>query len=158
VEDWLTAKNAKFREAMADDLLYREEVYRIVGACVAVHKDKGNGFAEPVYQDALEIELEMSEIPFDAQRNYPLSYRGRLLKHTYTPDLLCFDKIVVELKAAKCLTDEHRAQLINYLKVTGLQLGLLVNFGSFPRLEWERLILTQQSLRASSRPSRFSTS
>jgi GxxExxY protein len=127
---------------MSDDLLYRDEVYRIVGACMAVHKDKGNGFAEPVYQDALEIELELTGIPFDAQRNYQIQYRNRLLKHTYTPDLLCFDKIIVELKAARALTDEHRAQLMNYLKVTGLQLGLLVNFGSFPRLEWERIVLT----------------
>jgi GxxExxY protein len=127
---------------MADELLYREEVYRLVGACMAVHKDKGNGFAEPVYQDALEIELELAGIPFDAQHNYQIHYRGRPLKHTYTPDLLCFDKIILELKAAKALTDEHRAQLLNYLKVTGLQLGLLINFGSFPRLEWERIILT----------------
>ncbi|HVZ65775.1 MAG TPA: GxxExxY protein [Lacunisphaera sp.] len=127
---------------MPDDLLFRDEVYRIVGACLAVHKDKGNGFAEPVYQDALEIEMELSSIPFDPQRNYVIAYRGRPLKHTYTPDLLCFDKIIVELKAAKVLTDEHRAQVLNYLKVTGLQLGLLVNFGSYPRLEWERIVLT----------------
>ena len=127
---------------MSDELLYRDEVYRIIGACLAVHKDKGNGFVEPVYQDALEIELELSGITFDAQRNYQILYRDRPLKHTYTPDLLCFDKIIIELKAAKALTDEHRAQLLNYLKVTGLQLGLLVNFGSYPRLEWERIILT----------------
>ncbi|MDI1249158.1 MAG: GxxExxY protein [Lacunisphaera sp.] len=71
-----------------------------------------------------------------------LRYRDRPLKHTYTPDLPCFEQIIVELKAAKALTDEHRAQLMNYLKVTGLPLGLLVNFGSYPRLEWERIILT----------------
>lgn len=127
---------------MSDDLLYRDEVYRIVGACMAVHKDKGNGFVEPVYQDALEIELELNAIPFDSQRNYQIHYRNRPLKHSYTPDLLCFEKIIVELKAAKALTDEHRAQLMNYLKVTGLQLGLLVNFGSYTRLEWERIVLT----------------
>lgn len=128
---------------MLDELLYRDEVYRIIGACLAVHKDKGNGFVEPVYQDALEIELELSAIPFDAQRNYRIFYRERALQHTYTPDLLCYDKIIVELKAVKALTDEHRAQLLNYLKVTRLQLGLLVNFGSHPRLEWERIVLTQ---------------
>ncbi len=127
---------------MSDDLLHRDEVYRIVGACMAVHKDKGHGFVEPVYQDALEIELELTGIPFDAQRNYQIHYRDRPLKHTYTPDLLCFEKIIVELKAARTLTDEHRAQVLNYLKVTGLQLGLLVNFGSYPRLEWERIVLT----------------
>src|SRR5689334_4879421 len=101
-----------------DDLLYRDECYRIIGACMAVHRDKGNGFVEPVYQDAVEIEMELTFVPFDAHRNYPISYRGRTLKHTYTPDLLCFGTIIVELKAAKCLTAEHRAQVINYLKVT----------------------------------------
>jgi len=128
---------------MPDDLIFRDEVYRLIGACLAVHKDKGNGFVEPVYQDALEIELRLSGIPFDPQRNFQILYRNQPLKHTYTPDLLCYDQIIVELKAAKALTDEHRAQLLNYLKVTGLQLGLLVNFGSHPRLEWERIILTQ---------------
>lgn len=127
---------------MPDELLYREEVYGIIGACMAVHTDKGNGFVEPVYQDALEIELEHLRIPFDTQRNYRIFYRDRPLKHSYTPDLLCFDRIIVEIKAAKSLTDEHRAQLLNYLKVTKLQLGLLVNFGSHSRLEWERIILT----------------
>ena len=127
---------------MSDELLFRDEAYRIIGACMAVHKDKGNGFVEPVYQDALEIEMELSGLPFDRQRNYPLFYRDRPLKHTYTPDLVCFDQIIVELKAARTLTDEHRAQVLNYLKVTGLQLGLLVNFGSYPRLEWERIVLT----------------
>ena len=105
---------------MSDELLYRDEAYRIIGACMAVHKDKGNGFVEPVYQDALEIELELTGIPFDAQRNYQIHYRERPLKHTYTPDLLCFDKIIVELKAAKALTDEHRAQLV---KIPGASPG-----------------------------------
>ena len=128
---------------MKDELIYRDECYRIIGACLAVHQDKGNGFVEPVYQDALEIELKLAGIQFDAQHNYTIQYRGQSLRHTYTPDLLCFEKIIVELKAAKALTDEHRAQVLNYLKVTGLQLGLLVNFDSHPRLEWERIVLTQ---------------
>ncbi|MSU19705.1 MAG: GxxExxY protein [Lacunisphaera sp.] len=128
---------------MPDDLLYRDEAYRLIGACLAVHKDKGHGFVEAIYQDALEIELELSGIPFERQRNFSIHYRDRPLKHTYTPDLIGFDKIIIELKAAKALNDEHRAQLLNYLKITGLQLGLLVNFGSYPRLEWERIILTQ---------------
>ncbi len=128
---------------MSDELLFRDEVFRIIGACVAVHKDKGNGFAEPVYQDALEIELELSGIPFDPQRNYQIHYRGRPLKHSYTPDLLCCGQIILELKAARALVDEHRTQVLNYLKVTGLQLGLLINFGSYPRLEWERIVLTK---------------
>lgn len=109
---------------------------------MAVHSEKGNGYSEPVYQDCLEIELAHLGIIFDAQHNFPIFYRGVQLKHTYTPDLLCYGNIIVELKAAKALTDEHRAQVINYLKVTGLQLGVLVNFGAFGRLEWERIVLT----------------
>lgn len=120
---------------MRDELLYRDEAYRVIAACIAVHKDKGPGFTEPVYQDSLEIELELSGIPYDRQRNYQLRYRGRPLKHTYTPDVLCFDCIIVEIKAAKSLCDEHRAQVLNDLKATGHQLGLLVNFGSHPRLD-----------------------
>lgn len=128
---------------MSETLLFKNEVYRIIGACLAVHSDKGNGYAEPVYQDCLEIEFPHHDVPFDAQRNFIIHHRGIPLSHTYTPDFLCYDQIIVEIKAAKSLTDEHRAQVINYLKVTGLSLGLLVNFGSSARLEWERIILTR---------------
>lgn len=128
---------------MPETYIFKNETYQIMGACFSVYKEKGNGFVEPVYQDSLEIELHYLGIPFDAQRNYPLYHRDVQLKHSYTPDLLCYDQIVVELKAAKSLTDEHRAQVINYLKVTGHQLGLLVNFGAFPKVEWERIILSR---------------
>ncbi len=128
---------------MNEDMLYRDEVFKIVEGCIALHKDKGTGFVEAVYQDALEIELLHLGIPFASQRNFPIFYRGIQLKHTYTPDLICFDKIILELKTVKKLTDEHRAQLHNYLKITGHQLGLLINFSSYPRLEWERIIRTQ---------------
>lgn len=110
---------------------------------MAIHSDKGNGYSEPVYQDCMEIELTHTGIPFDAQCNFPIHYRNVQLRHTYTPDLLCFGQIIVELKAVKTLTDEHRAQVLNYLKVTGHSLGLLVNFGSPSRLEWERIILSR---------------
>lgn len=126
---------------MSDPTLYKSEVFQIIGACMAVHTDKGNGFAEPVYHDCVEIEFAHQSIPFETQRNFPLHYRGIQLKHSYTPDLLCHEKTIVELKAVKTITDEHRAQVINYLKVTGLRLGLLVNFGASGRLEWERIIL-----------------
>ena len=128
---------------MSEPLLFKDEVYRIIRACMAVHSDKGNGYVEPVYQDCLEIELPHHDIPFDAQRNFPIHYRGVPLRHTYTPDFLCYEKIIIEIKAAKNLTDEHRAQVLNYLKVTRLQLGLLVNFGAYGRLEWERIVLTR---------------
>jgi GxxExxY protein len=125
------------------EILYRQEAYQIIGGCMSVYKDKGHGFVEPVYQDCMEIELEHLGIPFEAQVNLPLAYRGRTLRHHYIPDLFCFGKIIVELKAVKCLTDEHRAQVLNYLKASRLQLGLLVNFGHYPGLEWERLVLTR---------------
>lgn len=128
---------------MKDELLFRDECFRIVGACLAVHRDKGSGFIEAVYQNATEIELSLSGIPFDRQRNFQLTYRGHPLRHSYTPDLLCFDQIILELKAVKCLTDDHRAQVINYLKASQLRLGILVNFGSPGRLKWERIVLTR---------------
>jgi GxxExxY protein len=125
------------------ELLYKEETYKIVGACFAVYKDKGHGFVEPVYQDCLEIELSMQSIPFESQLLLPLEYKGVPLKHKFVADLTCYEDIIVELKAVKNLTDEHRAQLINYLKATGKRLGLLVNFGHYPDLEWERIVLTR---------------
>jgi GxxExxY protein len=124
------------------DLLYKEEAYRIIGSCMSVYKDKGHGFVEPVYQECMEIELDYIGITFEAQLNLPLAYRGTILRHHYIPDILCFGKIIVELKAVKNLTDEHRAQVLNYLKASGMELGLLVNFGHYPGLEWERLVLT----------------
>jgi GxxExxY protein len=128
---------------MSETLLLGEEVYRLVGAAMTVYNAKGYGFVEPVYQDCLEIELAHLAIPFDAQKNIALSYRGQILRHTYTPDLVCFDTILLELKAVKELADEHRAQVINYLKATGLPLGLLVNFGCRNGLQWERIILSK---------------
>jgi len=125
-------------------VLYPEESYAILGACFAVCTNKGCGFLEPVYQECMEIELECQGIAFDAHREIPLTYRGRTLKQRYIPDLICYDKIVVERKAVRRLTDEHRAQVLNYLNATGLRLGLLVNFGHYPKLEYERIALTRR--------------
>jgi GxxExxY protein len=123
------------------DLLYKEETYKIIGACFEVYKEKGNGFLEQVYQECLEMESSLQGIPFSAQAALRLSYKGRELKLHYVPDLMCYEKIIVELKAASQLTDEHRAQVLNYLKATGYRVGLLMNFGHYPKLEYERLIL-----------------
>lgn len=123
------------------DIVYKDESYCIMGACFEVYKDKGAGFLEPVYQDCLEIEMELLGIPFKAQTELQLSYKGRNLKHKYIPDFICYEKIIIELKAVKGLTDEHRAQVHNYLKATGYKLGLLVNFCHFPKLEYERIVL-----------------
>ena len=123
------------------DIIYRDESYRIMGACFEVYKEKGCGFLEAVFQECLELELSDQSIPFVAQPRLGLSYKGRPLRQSYTPDFVCFDKIVVELKAASALTDEHRAQVHNYLRATGHRLGLLVNFGHFPKVEYERIAL-----------------
>jgi len=125
-------------------LLFEAESYEILGACFAVYKDKGAGFLEAVYQECLEIELGYQDVPFAAQQELPLYYRGRRLKQHYQPDFICYDKIIVEIKAVSHLADEHRAQLLNYLNATGLPLGLLINFGRYPRLQYERLANTKK--------------
>lgn len=124
-------------------MLYKEETYKIMGACFEVYKEKGCGFLEEVYQEALEMELEMQGIPFSSQQEVQLYYKGRPMKRHYIPDFIIIGKIIVEIKAVEELTDQHRAQLINYLHATGLELGLLVNFGHYPKVEWERIVLQE---------------
>ena len=106
-----------------------------------VYKVLGCGFLEEVYQEALEIELELREIPFRPQAALELKYKGRRLKKEYVPDFICFDKIILEIKAMKTLDDAHRAQVHNYLKATGYRLGLLVNFGHYPQCQSERVVI-----------------
>jgi GxxExxY protein len=127
---------------MVEELIYKEESYAIVVGCFSVYKDKGCGFLEPVYQECMEIELDYLKLPAVPKPSLALSYRGRPLKQKYMPDFICYDKIVLELKAVSQLTDEHRAQVLNYLNATGLKLGLLVNFGHYPQIEWERIVNT----------------
>jgi len=126
------------------ELIYKDESYTIIGACFAVSKDKGCGFLEPVYHECLEIELEFQRIPFLSKRPQTLQYRGRTLVQTFSRDFICYNKIVLEIKAVSELIDEHRAQLLNYLSATGCGLGLLVNFGRYPRVEYERLLARQK--------------
>ena len=121
-------------------VVYKDESYQIMGACFEVYQDKGSGFVEPVYQECLSMELELREIPFIEQVSLPLEYKGRRLKQTYKADFTCFDRIILEIKVASKLTDEHRAQIHNYLKATGYKLGMLVNFGHYPKVEWERIV------------------
>jgi len=128
------------RKEESRELIYKAESYAIIGACFAVYKDKGCGFLEPAYHECLEIELESQGIPFLSKPLQTLQYRGRTLLQTFAPDFLCYDKIILEIKAASALIDEYRAQILNYLSATGCQLALLVNFGHYPRLEYERLL------------------
>ena len=126
---------------MTTELIYKDEVYAIQGAVFEVYKMLGNGFTEEVYQQCLERELSMRGIPFCAKKELKIYYKGNPIEKTYIPDLWCYDAIIVELKAVRELTREHEAQLANYLHLTNCQLGLLVNFGSFPRAtvrRWRR--------------------
>ena len=126
------------------EIIYRNESYAIIGACFEVYNSKGCGFLEPVYHECLAIEFEHQRIPAISKPSLTLSYRERTLLQTYEPDFICFGKIILELKTASALADEHRAQLLNYLHATGFELGLLVNFGQYPRLEYERIAKTQR--------------
>lgn len=116
-----------------EKILFKDESYAIQGAVFEVYREMGAGFLEAVYQECLEKELKSRGIPFVSQPEIQLFYKNETLAQTYKPDLLCYDKIIIELKAVKEFAPEHKAQLINYLKATGLSLGLLVNFGSFPK-------------------------
>jgi GxxExxY protein len=126
-----------------DELVLREEVYAIVGAAIEVHRELGTGFLEAVYQEAMERELALRGISFEAQRELVIHYRGRPQSKIYVCDLLCFDRVLVELKAMDRLTGREEAQLINYLKAAGLPVGLLINFGAHGKLEWRRLVKSQ---------------
>jgi len=126
---------------MNTKILYKEEAYQIQGAAFEVYREMGCGFLEAVYQECLEKELATRNIPYVAQQALNLRYKDKPLKQLYKPDLICFGLIIVELKALSNITGEHRAQVLNYLKATGLRLGLLVNFGHYPKATVERIVL-----------------
>ena len=125
-----------------DDKICFEECHQIVGCAFKVYNQLGHGFLEQVYQCALEIELKHAKIPFEAQKQIPVYYLGEKLDAYYKADILCFDKVIVELKADYSLSDVHEAQLINYLKATGIQAGLLINFGNRRKLEFKKIVYT----------------
>jgi GxxExxY protein len=122
------------------EIILKDEVYAIIGAAIEVHRELGPGFLEAVYQEALEIELASREVPFERLKLLPIWYKGHLLKKDYIADIVCYEQIVVELKAPDCLTGREEAQPLNDLKATGPRVGLLINFGSSGKLEWKRLI------------------
>ncbi|MEI6696641.1 MAG: GxxExxY protein [Bacteroidota bacterium] len=119
-------------------LLYKEESYAIIGACMEVHNTLGCGFLEAVYQEALAIEFEKRKIPFVREAELCIEYKGIILAKKFNADFICYDKIIVETKALSELLSLHQAQVINYLKATQLKLGILVNFGE-ESLNFERL-------------------
>ncbi len=123
------------------DILYKEECYEIQGAIFRVNKELGSGFLEAVYQECLEKEFTLRNIPYQTQVQLDLVYRNLPLNQKYYADLICYDKIIIEIKAVSILTVQHAAQLMNYLKITGLKLGLLVNFCNYPKAEIKRIIV-----------------
>ena len=122
-------------------LMLEQETHRILGACFEVYKEKGCGFVEPVYQECLELELASQGIEFLAQQEIGLTYKGQPLRQTYRADLVCFGKVIVEIKAVSAVTDQHRAQVMNYLRATGIRVGLLINFSHYPGVEHERFVI-----------------
>lgn len=121
------------------DYIFKEECYQIIGCAMEVHRQLGNGFLEAVYQEALGIEFDNQNIPFQYEVELRISYKGEYLTKKYYADFICYDEIIVELKAISELTENHYKQLFNYLKATGKQLGLLINFGG-ESLEYKRII------------------
>jgi len=122
------------------EILYAELTGKIIGAAMEVHRTLGCGFLEAVYQEALELELELQGIPFVRQQELDISYKGRILKQKYKPDIIVDGKVIVEIKALERLTSLEEAQVLNYLKAKGCRVALLINFGA-KSLEWKRCVL-----------------
>ena len=129
---------------MKDDLLYRDEVYQIIGAAIEVHRELGHGFLESVYEECIEIESNRRKIPYGTQVKIPVHYKGKKLKKEFVADYIGFAKIIAEFKCIPKLTKVEEAQILNYLKATGMKVGLLINFGSEGKLEWRRFVLTNK--------------
>ena len=122
------------------ELLYKQEVFQLVGLCMEIHRELGKGHDEVIYKDALVVELTRAGIPFLREKNYEITYKGVVLPHSYYADFVIWDKIPFEAKAVEKLTDSHIKQVLNYLAASQIRVGLLVNFGA-DMLEWKRLIL-----------------
>ena len=122
------------------ELIFKEEVFAIVGAAIEVHKELGPGFLEPVYHEAMILELSGQKVPFQSEVALSISYKQQSLQQKYRADFICFDQIIVELKALQHLSGKEEAQVLNYMKATGLRVGVLINFGSHGKLEWKRLV------------------
>jgi len=123
-----------------DGLIYKEEAFKIIGKCMEVHRELGHGFLEIVYKDALELLFRQNNIPYEREKEYSIMFKNTLLPHKFYADFVVYDKIILEIKSTADLAKEHTAQTLNYLKVSGNKLGILVNFGSM-QLEYKRLVL-----------------
>jgi GxxExxY protein len=122
------------------ELILKEEVFAVVGAAIEVHRELGSGFLEAVYQEAMDLKLRSRGIPCEPLKELHIFYKGRQLEKTYIADLVCYRQIIVELKALCRLSGQEESQVLDYLKATRLQVGLLINFGASGRLEWKRFV------------------
>lgn len=139
-----TTKGTKRHEkdfTVMGEIVYKQECFQINGAIFEVYKELGSGFLEAVYQECLIREFTRQNIPFSAQPELTIWYKDESIAQTYKPDFVCFDKIIIELKAVTELSPIHRAQVLNYLKITKMKLGLLVNFCAYPKVQIERITL-----------------
>ena len=123
------------------ELILKDEVYEVVGAAMDVYFTLGVGFLEPVYQEALAVEMVRRRIPFEREKPLDIYYKGNLLNKKYVADFVCFEEIILETKVVPRLTNIEFAQLINYLKITHKRVGVLANFGGRPTLEWKRIVI-----------------
>ena len=123
------------------NILFKEECYQIYNAIFEVHNCLGCGFLESVYQEALEIEFNRLNIPFESQKMIQINYKDKILTQYYKADIVCYNKILLEIKAVSKINNQHKAQLMNYLAATKIKLGLLVNFGTYPKVEICRIAL-----------------
>lgn len=128
---------------MSKDLLYEKEVYEIIGAAIEVHKELGSGFLESVYEEAMVLESDERQVPHETQVKIPICYKGQKLNKEFIADYIGFGKIIAEFKCISKLANVEEAQILNYLKATGMKVGLLINFGSQGKLEWKRYIRTE---------------
>lgn len=121
------------------EILFKEESYKIIGACFEVHKILGHGFKEAVYKDALEVEFHKLSIPFEREKSYNIFYKEQKLKHFFIADFIAYDSIILEIKIGSYIGDPCLKQTLNYLKASGLKLGIIISFGQ-SSLEYQRVV------------------
>jgi GxxExxY protein len=131
---------------MSEELLLKDEVYAVVGAAIEIHRELGNGYTEGIYQEGMELGLNFRGVPFVPQERLHVRYKGRVLKSYFVADLICYGQLLVELKAMDRLSGTEEAQVLNYLKATGLRVALLINFGRAGKLEWKRFVRTERGV------------
>ncbi len=125
-----------------DEIIYKDEAYKIVGAMMSVHNELGCGFLEAIYQEALEMEFQLQGIPYEREKELEIRYKGNIIGKKYKADFFCYNKIIVELKAVDKILPEFKAQTLNYMKMSNSKLGILANFGQ-TSLEIQRLVRIQ---------------